>query len=160
MVQSIIVVPTQKSAHAPRNFNCRQAGIMLDVHQKDSRLSLPGLGNCFTVRSGRAGLIMAIQALRLPPDARIGVPLYCCAVVFQAVIEAGCTPSFIDIELETFCISPPQDLSSKRSQIAVVIAVHMFGNLFRLRSGFQGESYVNKSYSPTYTLRVRQENTA
>jgi hypothetical protein len=33
MVQSIIVVPTQKSAHAPRNFNCRQAGIMLDVHQ-------------------------------------------------------------------------------------------------------------------------------
>ena len=30
---SEIVVPIEKSAHAPGNFNCRQAGIMLDVHQ-------------------------------------------------------------------------------------------------------------------------------
>ena len=30
---SEIVVPIEKPAHVSGNFNCRQSGIMLDVHQ-------------------------------------------------------------------------------------------------------------------------------
>lgn len=86
------------------------------------------LGSCIPVRSGRAGLVAAIKALDLPPGARIGVPLYCCSVVFKAITVAGCTPLFLDIEPDTFCISP-EDLSAKRSQTDAIIAVHMFGNL-------------------------------
>ena len=36
--QSEIVVPIEKPAHAPGNFNCRQAGRMLDVHQAVGKL--------------------------------------------------------------------------------------------------------------------------
>ena len=96
--------------------------------ENDERLFLDGIGECIPARSGRTALLAAIKALNLPPGARIGVPLYCCHVVFKAIAAAGCKPRFIDIEPETFCLSP-EDLAAKRSQIEAVIAVHMFGNL-------------------------------
>jgi perosamine synthetase len=91
-------------------------------------LSLPGLGSCIPVRSARTGIVIALKALRLPAGARIGVPLYCCPVVFKAIKMAGCTARFIDIEADTYCLSP-EDLMAKRSDVDAVIAVHMFGNL-------------------------------
>ena len=91
-------------------------------------LHIPGLGSCIPARSARTGIVVAIKALGLPAGARIGVPLYCCPVVFKAIKTAGCAPRFIDIDAETFCMSP-DDLSVKRSEVDAVIAVHMFGNL-------------------------------
>ena len=96
--------------------------------KRHQRISLPGLGNCFTVGSGRAGLVLALRALNLKPGTRIGVPLYCCPVVLKAIELANCRPNFIDIESDTFCISA-QDLAKKINHIDVVIAVHMFGNM-------------------------------
>ena len=64
----------------------------------------------------------------MPPAARIGVPLYCCAVVFKAIKAAGCRPRFIDVEPATFCMSAA-DLRAKSSEVDAVIAVHMFGNV-------------------------------
>jgi perosamine synthetase len=100
----------------------------LFAKQPGSSLALPGLGDCIPARSARAGIVLAIRALRLPPGARIGVPLYCCPVVFKAIETAGCVPCFIDIDPTTFCMSS-DDLSAKRSRVDAVIAVHMFGNL-------------------------------
>lgn len=91
-------------------------------------LRIPGLGNCIPARSGRAGIVAAIRALDLPPGASIGVPLYCCPVVFKAIKASGCSPRFIDVESATYCMSA-EDLSLKTLQIDAVIAVHMFGNL-------------------------------
>lgn len=64
----------------------------------------------------------------MPPGAGIGVPLYCCHVVFKAIEAAGCVPRFIDIDPTTFCMSA-EDLFAKRSKLDAVITVHMFGNL-------------------------------
>lgn len=91
-------------------------------------LHIPGLGNCIPTRSARAGIFTAIGALNIPRGARIGVPLYCCPVVFKAVEAAGCRVKFIDIEPSSYCMSV-DDLSAKLSQIDAIIAVHMFGNL-------------------------------
>jgi dTDP-4-amino-4,6-dideoxygalactose transaminase len=107
-------------------------------------LHIAELGDCIPIRSGRAGLVAAIRAFNLPPGGRIGVPLYCCPVVFKAITVAGCTPRFIDIEAETFCISP-EDLLAKRSQIDAVIAIHMFGNLcdmIKLKAIAQGKPII------------------
>ena len=100
----------------------------LGARKLDGMLDIPGLGNCIPTRSGRAGLIASIKALNLPRDARIGVPLYCCPVVFKAIKAVGYTPRFIDIEPATYCMSA-DDLFRKRSEIDAVIAVHMFGNM-------------------------------
>ena len=91
-------------------------------------IDIPGLGGCIPIRSARAGIVVALKALGLSAGARIGVPLYCCPVVFKAILAAGCTIRFIDIESETCCISP-EDLSAKRSDVDAIIAVHMFGNV-------------------------------
>ena len=90
-------------------------------------LELKELGNCIPVRSGRAALVAALRSLNLPPGARVGVPLYCCSVVFDAIAAAGGSPRFLDVDPATFCISAA-DLFSKASTLDAVLAVHMFGN--------------------------------
>ena len=101
--------------------------------EKHSEMFLPGLGNCLTIGSGRAGLVMALRALNFTSGARIGVPLYCCPVVLKAIELADCRPQFIDIDAETFCISE-QDLANKIDQVDAIIAVHMFGNMCDMRA--------------------------
>ena len=90
--------------------------------------SLPDIGEGLLVGSGRSSLYIAIKALDLPAGSRIGVPLYCCHVVFEAISMANCIPVFLDVDPETFCISP-DDLSSKCSELDAIVAVHMFGNV-------------------------------
>ena len=77
--------------------------------------------------SGRMSLYVILKALNLPPGAHIGVPLYCCPVVFDVIKRASLKPKFIDIELSTYTISP-EDLARKRESLAAVVAVHMFGH--------------------------------
>jgi len=91
-------------------------------------ITLPDVGTGIAVRSARAAVIVALKALGLPEGSRVGVPLYCCPVVFKAIKAAGCRPRFVDVDPESHCLSL-RDLRSKRSDIEAVIAVHMFGNL-------------------------------
>jgi perosamine synthetase len=115
------------------------------VSKRSTRsVQLPGLGACIPTRSGRAGIVAAIRALDLPSGSGVGVPLYCCPVVFKAIKTAGYIPRFIDIEPETYCMSPG-DLAAKASKIAAVIAVHMFGNVCRmsdLKNAAQGKPII------------------
>lgn len=121
------LVPAELWNYGLRDFG---QGIATALGWKESRavFSIPGLGNCIPARSARAALVTAIKALGLPRGACIGVPLYCCAVVFKAIEAAGCRPRFIDVEMGTLCMSAA-DLRRKSSEIDAVIAVHMFGNV-------------------------------
>jgi perosamine synthetase len=93
-----------------------------------ARIPLQGLGDAIPIRSARAAAVIALQALGMPPGSKIGVPLYCCPVVFKAIKAAGCAPQFLDMDPATFCLSP-EDLRAKQSRIDALIAVHMFGNV-------------------------------
>jgi perosamine synthetase len=77
--------------------------------------------------SGRASLYAILKALDLPPGAKVGVPLFCCSVVFNAICQAGLTPCFLDINPEDGNLSV-DDLKKKQEDLAAVIVVHMFGN--------------------------------
>lgn len=100
----------------------------LSPRGKSFMLHIPEIGDCIPARSARSAMVAALKALDLPSGARIGVPLYCCPVVFKAIHEAGCTARFIDVEYSTCCMSP-EDLLAKGAQVDAVMAVHMFGNL-------------------------------
>lgn len=107
-------------------------------------ISLPQLGECVPVRSGRAGILLALKTLDLPPNARVGVPLYCCPVVFKAIVAAGHQPRFVDVDPSTLCVSL-EDLSVKQAGIDALIVVHMFGNVAdvpRLRASLRGQPIV------------------
>ena len=61
-----------------------------------------------------------------PPAPQVGVPLFCCSVVFDAICQAGLTPRFIDSSVDDYNLSI-EDLQKKRSGLAAVVPVHMFG---------------------------------
>jgi dTDP-4-amino-4,6-dideoxygalactose transaminase len=94
----------------------------------DPRIPIPGLGSSMPVRSARAGIVVALRALSLRRGANVAVPLYCCPVVLSAIKAAGCRARFIDVDPDTYCLSPA-DLAAKSSEVDCVIAVHMFGNV-------------------------------
>jgi len=95
---------------------------------RESPLLLPSVGESLPVRSARAALVVALRSLDLAPSARVGVPLYCCSVVFKAIEAAGFTPRFLDVSPKTFCLCA-DDLRAKRGEFDAVIAVHMFGHV-------------------------------
>lgn len=90
-------------------------------------INIENIGQCIPVRSARAGIYTILKSLNLSKGSRVGVPLYCCPVVFKAIEAAGCKHCFIDIDYTTCCISA-DDLSRKRNDLDAIIAVHMFGN--------------------------------
>jgi len=92
-----------------------------------------GDARTFLLSSGRAALWLLLKGLGLPAGARVGVPLFCCEAVFEAVERAGCAPTFLDVNPETFVL----DAEDASVSVDAVVAVHLFGNpvdLTRLRS--------------------------
>jgi len=106
----------------------RGLGAALSSRKLNGMFTINGIGSCIPARSGRAALITAISALNLEPGACIGVPLYCCPVVFKTIKAAGCTARFIDVDPDTYCMSA-DDLLEKISHIDAVIVAHMFGHV-------------------------------
>lgn len=93
-----------------------------------------GLDNIFgekaiPINSGRTSLYVILKSLRLKKGAEIGVPLYCCPVVFDAIRKAELVPKFIDINPYDYNISA-KDLKKKKKKnnLSAVIVVHMFGH--------------------------------
>jgi perosamine synthetase len=77
--------------------------------------------------SGRASLYAILKSLDLPPGSHIGVPLFCCSVVFDTIIKADLRPRFLDISPEEFNVSA-LDLEKKKDSLSAIIVVHMFGS--------------------------------
>jgi perosamine synthetase len=77
--------------------------------------------------SGRTSLYAILKSLGLPEGANVGVPLFCCSVVFNAIRQAGYQPYFLDSNISDCNISIG-DLHKKRPDLDAVVAVHMFGN--------------------------------
>lgn len=99
-------------------------------NQKIQSLNIDEIGECIPIRSGRVGILIALKALNLDAGSKIGVPFYCCPVVFKAIKMAGHIPIFIDVD-DDYCLSLT-DLSSKRKTIDALIAVHMFGHTCKM----------------------------
>lgn len=77
--------------------------------------------------SGRASLYTILKSLDLPDGSRVGVPLFCCPVVFDAVRQAGLVPKFMDIDLHDYNLSAA-DLEKKKKALSALVVVHMFGH--------------------------------
>ena len=91
-----------------------------------SRLeSIFNTNHFFFTNSGRSSLYIILKSLNLPPGSKIGVPLYSCTVVFDAIVNAGFVPCFIDID-DNYTIDP-DDLQEKVEDLEAVVVIHTFG---------------------------------
>ena len=88
--------------------------------------SIFGDRSFFFTASGRSSLYIILRALDLPKGSKIGVPLYSCTVVFDAIVKAGCVPCFIDIDLSNYTMDV-QDLEEKVEDLSAIVVIHTFG---------------------------------
>lgn len=80
----------------------------------------------FFTNSGRSALYIILRSLGIPKGSKVGVPLYSCTVVFDAIIKAGFIPEFIDIDLENYTLDQV-DLRKKINNLKALIVIHTFG---------------------------------
>jgi len=80
----------------------------------------------FFTNSGRSSLYVILRALNLPKGSKVGVPLYSCTVVFDAIMKAGHIPCFIDIDLDNYTLDT-EDLEEKIEDLSAVVVIHTFG---------------------------------
>jgi dTDP-4-amino-4,6-dideoxygalactose transaminase len=80
----------------------------------------------YFTNSGRTAIYVVIRALKLVPGSNVGVPLFTCSSVIDAILEAGHTPRFIDINFENLTLDLG-DLKNKKQGLDALIVIHTFG---------------------------------
>lgn len=81
--------------------------------------------NEFLLNHARSGLLLALQSLELPKGSKVGVMVYNCHTVMNAVAQAGHEPIFIDID-DGMRLNF-NDLRKKSVGMKALIVTHLFG---------------------------------
>lgn len=84
--------------------------------------------NCLAVASGRLGLYMILKKLNIPKGSEIIMQALNFHVVPKIVSDAGYSPSFVDVDEETFNISFSQLKKKINAKTRAIIITHTFGN--------------------------------
>ncbi len=83
---------------------------------------------CVAVNSGTSALHMALIALGIGSGDEVIVPSFTFAATANAVALAGATPVFVDIEADSFCISPGAIAAAITPRTRAVMPVHLYGH--------------------------------
>ena len=81
--------------------------------------------NEFVLNHARGGLLLALQSLQLPQGSKVGVMVYNCHTVMNAVAQAGCEVVFVDINDEMRM--DLDDLQRKSDSMKALVVTHLFG---------------------------------
>ena len=82
--------------------------------------------------SGTDALVLALRALEVGVGDEVVVPAFTFAATVEAVVLAGATPVFADIEPETFAIDPRSIARQVGPRTRAMIPVHLFGQCARM----------------------------
>ena len=80
------------------------------------------------LQSGTAALHIALYECGIGPGDEVIIPAITFAATAHAVLYVGATPVIVDVESDTWCISPSATESAITSQTKAVIPVHLYGN--------------------------------
>jgi perosamine synthetase len=83
--------------------------------------------HAIAVSNGTISLVAALQALDIGPGAEVVTSPFTFVATINAVLEAGATVRFADIEPQSFCIDPAAAAAVISSSTAVVMPVHLYG---------------------------------
>lgn len=85
------------------------------------------------VNSGTAGLHLGLLAAGIGAGDEVIVPSFTFAATGNSVALTGATPVFVDIEPETFSISPEAVAAAITPQTKGIMPVHLYGHPARMR---------------------------
>lgn len=87
-----------------------------------------GARECVAVNSGTSALHMALIALGVGAGDEVIVPSFTFAATANSVALTGATPVFVDIEADSFCISPDAVKAAITPRTRAVMPVHLYGH--------------------------------
>jgi len=88
----------------------------------------------FLYWKGRVGLYVVLKALNLQQGDEVVVQGYTCVVVANAILYAGATPVFTDIDIGSFCTSAKSIEEKITAKTKVIIAQNTYGLTYQLDS--------------------------
>lgn len=86
-----------------------------------------GVNHGVATANGTVALHLALVALDVGPGDEVIVPNLTFAATINAVIYTGATPVIVDIEQDSWCISPEEIEKVITSRTKAIIPVHLFG---------------------------------
>jgi perosamine synthetase len=86
-----------------------------------------GVRHAITVNSGTSGLHAAVVAAGARAGDEVIVPPMTMSATVSAVVMAGATPVFVDVEESTCCIDPERVAAAMTAKTRAIIAVNLFG---------------------------------
>ena len=88
-----------------------------------------GLGrSCVAVSSGTSGLHLGLLSAGVEPGDEVIVPSFTFAATANAVVLAGATPVFADIEAGSFCLDPASVEAAVTDRTVGIMPVHLYGH--------------------------------
>lgn len=87
------------------------------------------VGHCVGVASGTAALQLALRAAGVGPGDEVIVPAHTFVASALAVLHAGATPVFCDVEAATGLLDPRSAAAVVTERTAAVVPVHLYGQV-------------------------------
>ena len=94
-----------------------------------------GCKNGIMVNSGSSANLLALSILSNPAtensikrDSQIITPAVTWATTVSPIINVGCTPMFVDVDLDTLCVNTEEIKEAINSKTACLLPVHLMGN--------------------------------
>jgi len=91
--------------------------------------------NGIMVNSGSSANLIALSVLTNPKiespiekNSSIITPAVTWATTVSPIVNVGCKPLFVDVELDTFCVSPETVNDAINSEVSCIMPVHLMGN--------------------------------
>ena len=90
--------------------------------------SFAGLPHAVALNSGTDALSLTLRGLGLGKGDEVIMPSHTALPCYHAVLAAGCTPVFADVDEATFCLDPQAAASLVGPRTKAVMAVHLYGH--------------------------------
>ena len=88
-----------------------------------------GLDSCIAVNNGTAALIAPLYSMDLKPGDEVITTPFTFIATTNAIILAGATPVFVDINPDDFLIDPSKIEEAITDRTKAIIPVHLFGRM-------------------------------
>jgi len=86
-----------------------------------------GCNYAVAVNSGTSALQLAVRALSLERGAEVLLPSFAFSALLNVILQEGLKPRFVDIDPETYNVSPQLVAAAMTPRSRLIIAVHTFG---------------------------------
>jgi dTDP-3-amino-3,4,6-trideoxy-alpha-D-glucose transaminase len=88
-----------------------------------------GVNHVVGVGNGTDALTIALRALGVSPGDEIVCPSLTFYATAEAIVNAGATPVFCDVDPDTWCVTAETARAAMTERTAALVPVHLFGNV-------------------------------